>query len=74
MSIVPALSAREVLRKLKRAGFEVVSQRGSHTKLWHPITDRSTGVPIHGGNTISRELLHEILKQAGLSLKDFLKM
>lgn len=74
MSIVPILSAREVLRRLKSAGFQPVSQRGSHMKLWHPITDRSTGVPIHGGNVIGRELLHKILKQAGLSLKDFLEL
>ena len=74
MSGMPVLAAREVLRRLLRAGFQIVSQRGSHTKLWHPITDRSTGVPIHGSNTIGRDLLHKILKQSGLSLKEFLKL
>lgn len=74
MSIVPILAAREVLRRLLRAGFQIVSQRGSHTKLWNPLTGKSTGIPIHGGNTIGRNLLHKILKQAGLSLKGFLKL
>jgi len=31
------LSARQVLRALGRAGFEVVSQRGSHIKLKKPV-------------------------------------
>jgi len=74
MSIVPILSAREVLRRLLHAGFLIASQRGSHTKLWHPRTGRSTGVPVHGSNTIGRDLLHKILKQSGLSLKEFLRM
>ena len=74
MSIVPILAAREVLRRLFRAGFQITSHRGGHMKLWHPRTGRSTGVPIHGGNTIGRDLLHKILKQSGLSLKEFLKL
>jgi predicted RNA binding protein YcfA (HicA-like mRNA interferase family) len=74
MGILPILAAREVLRRLKRAGFQVISQRGSHTKLWNPMTDRSTGVPIHGSGTIDRGLLHKILKQSGLSVKDFLEL
>lgn len=74
MSIVPILAAREVLRRLLRAGFQIASHRGSHTKLWNPRTGRGTGVPIHGSNTIGRDLLHKILKQAGLSLKEFLRL
>jgi predicted RNA binding protein YcfA (HicA-like mRNA interferase family) len=74
MSIVPILSARVVVRKLIRAGFRYEKSHGSHQYYMHPMTKRMTAVPLHGGNTIGRELLHEILKQSGLSLKDFLKL
>ena len=74
MSIVPILAARVVIRKLVRAGFQYEKSHGSHQYYMHSITKRMTSVPVHGSNTIGRALLHEILKQAGLSLKEFLKL
>jgi predicted RNA binding protein YcfA (HicA-like mRNA interferase family) len=74
MSIIPILAARLVIRKLIRAGFQYEKSHGSHQYYVHPITKRMTAVPIHGGNTIGRDLLHKILKQAGLPLKDFLEL
>ena len=74
MSIMPILSARLVIHKLVRAGFQYIKSHGSHYYYVHPITKRMTAVPLHGGNTIGRDLLHKILKQAGLSLKEFLKL
>jgi len=74
MSIIPILSALLVIRKLIRAGFQYAKSHGSHQYYIHTITKRMTSVPVHGGNTIGRDLLHKILKQAGLSIKDFLKL
>jgi len=73
MSILPILSAREVLRRLHQAGFRVVSQRGSHIKLWNPTTGHRTGVPFHNVD-IGRNLLSKILKQAGLSMQEFIDL
>ncbi|MDO8518458.1 MAG: type II toxin-antitoxin system HicA family toxin [bacterium] len=73
MSIIPILSAREVLRRLQRAGFHIVGYKGSHAKLYNPATDKRTGVPIHPGD-LGRKLITEILKQAGIKPKDFLKL
>ncbi|OHA89892.1 MAG: hypothetical protein A2832_02015 [Candidatus Zambryskibacteria bacterium RIFCSPHIGHO2_01_FULL_44_22b] len=74
MSILPILTARAVLQKLARAGFRVVATRGSHYILEHLITKNKTSVPMHGRKDIGRGLLTEILKQAGLTVKDFLKL
>jgi len=73
MSELPVISARETLQRLLKAGFVVVSQKGSHIKLWHPITDRRTGVPLHPGD-LGRNLLRKILKQAGISTKEFTEL
>ena len=73
MSILPVLSAREVLRRLYRAGFRVVSQRGSHIKLWNPTTGHRAGVPFNIVD-IGRDLGSEILKQAGLSIQEFIAL
>ena len=74
MSIVPILAARVVIRRLIRAGFHYAKSKGSHQYYFNPVTKRMTAVPVHGSNTIGRNLLHQILKQAGLSLKEFLKL
>ncbi len=73
MSIVPMLAAREVLRRLLRAGFRIVSSRGSHIKLYNSITGKRTEVPMHPGD-LGRKLISKILKQAGISINKFLKL
>jgi predicted RNA binding protein YcfA (HicA-like mRNA interferase family) len=62
-------SAREVLAKLLRAGFEEVRQSGSHKVLRHP-SGRQTYVAMHPG-TLPSGTFRKILKQAGLTEEQF---
>ena len=48
---VPSLTARKVVRALKRAGFIEDRQKGSHLILIQPTTKARTVVPIHSGKT-----------------------
>jgi len=73
MSILPILKAGIVLRKLSRVGFKIHKIKGSHYILRNLLTGRTTSVPLHGGKDIGRNLLIEILKQAGITIKEFLK-
>ena len=41
-------------------------------KLIRAITSRITSIPLHGGKDIGRGLLRKIVKQAGLTVKEFL--
>lgn len=59
------MTSRELIRLLKRNGFHVVAQNGSHVKLKNPVTQRQTIVPVHSGS-LKRGLEQAILKQAGL--------
>ena len=61
---LPQLSGAEVVRALGRAGFEQVSQRGSHLKVRHP-DGRMAIVPLH--RELAPGTLRSILRQAGLS-------
>lgn len=74
MSILPILAARAIIQKLVRAGFRFLYAKGSHYFFRHPITKRTTSVPMHGGKDIGRNLLSKILKQAGITIKEFLKL
>ena len=64
-----AYSAREVLAKLRRAGFEEARQSGSHKVLRH-ADGRQTYVAMHTGD-VPEGTFRKILKQAGLSLEQF---
>jgi predicted RNA binding protein YcfA (HicA-like mRNA interferase family) len=60
---------REVIAKLKRAGFEEVRQTGSHLFLRH-LDGRLTFVAMHRGD-IPVGTMRKILKQANLSEDQF---
>jgi predicted RNA binding protein YcfA (HicA-like mRNA interferase family) len=62
-------SAREVLVKLKRAGFIEKRQTGSHKILRHP-DGRQTYVAMHPGD-LPVGTYRKILKQAHLSEDEF---
>lgn len=62
-------SAREVLRRLLKAGFIEVRQSGSHKVLRHK-DGRQTYVAMHPGD-IPSGTFRKILKQAGLTDDEF---
>lgn len=65
------LKARDVARALKRMGFVPVRQKGAHLFFEH--TDgRTTLVPKHGGEDISRGLLYQILREIEIEAEKFL--
>lgn len=59
------MTSKEMIKHLKKSGFEVVSQNGSHVKLRNPETHKQTIVPYHCGS-LKKGLEDAILKQAGL--------
>jgi len=68
---LPPLRARDVVRKLRRAGFLFDRQaRGSHEIWRHPETLRRVVIPNHPG-TIPTGTLRAIVRQTGLSVEDF---
>jgi len=70
MAKLPSVSGARLVRALKRAGFVVLRQRGSHISLEKVTPDRTyrTIVPQH--STLAKGTLSDILKQAGLSLEE----
>jgi predicted RNA binding protein YcfA (HicA-like mRNA interferase family) len=71
MTRLPSCTARDVDRALKRGGFVVVHQRGSHRYYAHPKTGAIvTTVPMHPGD-LSRPLLKKIIRDVGLTEEEF---
>jgi len=71
---LPVLSAREILDALRRAGFEVVSQRGSHIKLQRLSESGVRIVIVPNYPEVPRGILVSILRQAGLSRDEFWRL
>lgn len=65
-SRMPRLTAKQVIKQLKAAGFVEVSQTGSHLKLFNVETRRTAIVPIHSSKIIPVGTLKSIEKQAGV--------
>lgn len=65
------LSYRKVARKLRKAGFREVSQKGSHVKFAKEMEEgrRTATVPRH--KEIALGTLKSILRQSGLSEDEF---
>jgi predicted RNA binding protein YcfA (HicA-like mRNA interferase family) len=74
VSELPALNARKVIRALKRAGFVEDRQKGSHLILIHPGTKARTVIPVHGSKTIKKPLLRAIIRDANLSVEEFVAL
>jgi len=68
---LPALKPKVVVKKLKKLGFEVKRQTGSHARLIHP-DGRATTVALHNRD-LPKGTLRAILKQSEVILEEFLK-
>ncbi len=60
------LTSKQMIKKLKKAGFEIVSQNGSHVKLVNKDKDITVIVPYHCKD-LKKGLEKAILRQAGLA-------
>ena len=69
---LPALRPDEVIRTLERAGFVPQRQR-TQLIMRHPVTRRSVPIPVHPRD-LKRGLILRIIKQAGLSREEFLRL
>ncbi len=71
---LPALSGRGLVRALRRAGFVVLRQKGSHVSMEKRTTAGywRTVVPMH--REIRPGTLSDILNQAGLAKEDLARL
>jgi len=71
---LPSLKPKEVLTALKRAGFYIHHQTGSHIVLKHPSKPTKRVVLPYHNKDLKKGTLRGILKQSGLSIDEFLNL
>ncbi len=72
MTKVPSLNYPEIVRAFERGGWELVRQKGSHMRLERTEADRTLKVTIPAHKPVKRSTLAHILKQAEMSVEEFL--
>lgn len=73
MTRLPTLTAKKLIRILRKLNFQSVRQEGSHTFFRH-ADGRTTVVPMHTGKDIGRGLLRSILRDIGYTPEQFQKL
>ncbi|PSJ64826.1 type II toxin-antitoxin system HicA family toxin [Kumtagia ephedrae] len=72
---LPVVSGQEVVRALRKAGFELRHVRGSHHILIQAGPPRRmVSVPVHGSRHVPVGTLSDILDEAGLSAEAFIAL
>jgi predicted RNA binding protein YcfA (HicA-like mRNA interferase family) len=67
---LPRITSAQLKRALRRDGWEVVRQSGSHAILKHPKKPGRVTLPIHATVIIKIKTLETILEQAELTVEE----
>jgi predicted RNA binding protein YcfA (HicA-like mRNA interferase family) len=66
----PVCCANDVIKVLRKHGFDLVRQKGSHQK-WRHSNGRQVIVAMHGSKPIPLGTLKSIIEGSGLDVDDF---
>ena len=71
---LPILSAKEIMKALKKDGFRVIRHKGSHISLYKKGIVKTYLVVVPDKKEVKRGTLLSILKQAGMSREKFFEL
>ncbi len=71
---MPQVTAAELVRFLKSQGFVEDRQQGSHVTFRQAERAISVTVPMHTGVDVGRRLAIRILKDAGFTVDDYIRL
>jgi len=72
MTKIPSIGYDKIIRVLQRDGWVVVRQKGSHIRLQKHTKKEVLKLTVPAHNPIKRSTLSHILKQARMSIENFL--
>ena len=74
MSRFPIITAKQLVKVLKKKGFQEDRWKGSHLILIHSGKDITVSVPMHSNRTLGKGITLAILKDTDISREEFLKL
>jgi len=74
MPSIPTVSARKFIKVLQKKGFVLHRVTGSHHIFVRKADQLSVSVPVHAGRDLSHGITRSILKDAEITLEEFLQL
>ncbi|WP_045220262.1 type II toxin-antitoxin system HicA family toxin [Desulfonatronum thioautotrophicum] len=72
MTRLGSYSGFEVVKAFQGAGWTVVRQKGSHVALKKSGLEATLSIPVHKGRDVKRGTLRDLIKDAGMSVEEFI--
>lgn len=73
MPKLPTVKGQQIINVLTKIDFRVVRQKGSHVRMKHE-DGRAITIPMHAGKNIGKGLLRKILRDAELTVEEFMAL
>jgi predicted RNA binding protein YcfA (HicA-like mRNA interferase family) len=73
MSRLGSYRGEQVVKAFQRAGWSIARVRSSHVILEREGLVATLSVPVHKGKNVKRGTLRDLIKDAELSVEEFLK-
>jgi len=74
MTKIPVLNYYQVIKALRRDGWVVVRQKGSHIRMHKEKTDGIMKITVPSHSPLKRSTLSHILKQADITIENFMNL
>ena len=74
MTKLPILSGDKVVKAFSKAGWVKNRQKGSHIIMTKIESDIILSIPVHKNKTVKRGTLNALIKDAGLSIDEFIEL
>jgi predicted RNA binding protein YcfA (HicA-like mRNA interferase family) len=74
MGELAGYSGKEIVNKFAKIGYQVVRQLGSHMRLRHSDSGKHRPLTVPAYKEVSVGLLKRLLKEAGLSVEEFIRL
>lgn len=74
MPKIPIVKAQKLIKVLKKRGFVLDRIHGSHHIFVHELDQLSASIPVHKGHDLGRGITMAILKDANISVDEFLQL
>jgi len=74
MSKLPLISGEQAIKCFQKIGYQIARQRGSHIRLCHSSGCLKKPLTVPNHKELGRGLLRKLIRDADLSLEEFLKL
>ena len=73
MSRLGSYTGQEVVKAFQKAGWRITRRRSSHVILEKEGQEATLSVPVHKGKNVKRGTLRDLIRDAGMSVDQFLE-